>query len=163
MKVAFMDRDGVLNLKHSDVYYVTRMEDFVIVPGALEGIAALNRGGYRVMVATNQRAVAKGLLSSKALARMHTRLRQEAALHGGRIDRFYICPHDKGSCDCRKPKPGLFLLAFRDFPSIDVGGSFFAGDSDSDREAAEAAGLRFIPIKTNASLYEVLKSSGLVS
>jgi D-glycero-D-manno-heptose 1,7-bisphosphate phosphatase len=161
MKVAFLDRDGVLNLKPPNVYYVTRMEDFLISPGAVEGIAALVGLGYRVMVATNQRAVAKGLLPMEVLEAMHRRLSEAVAEAGGRIDRFYICPHEKDSCECRKPKPGLFLQAFRDYPEIDRAASFFAGDSDSDRVAADAAGLKFIPVQTNGKLDDALRSAGI--
>lgn len=156
MKVAFLDRDGVLNLKPPDIYYVTRMEDFRIAPGAAEGIAALGRKGYHVMVATNQRAVAKGLLSMEGLEAMHRRLEAAVAAQGGSIERFYVCPHEDGVCDCRKPKPGLFLRAFLDYPEIDRSGSFFVGDSESDRGAAAAAGLPFHYLETNGNLAELV-------
>ena len=162
MKAAFLDRDGVLNLKSSDHYYITSLDQFRIAPGALEGIAALTRAGYVVLVATNQRAVAKGLLDPAELDRMHAHLQAEARRAGGSIEHFYVCPHDKDVCDCRKPKPGLFRQAWQDRPDLDRNGSFFSGDSESDRAAAAAAGIRFVPIETNGNLHEALRAAGIV-
>jgi len=162
VKVAFLDRDGVLNLKPADAYYVTRLDQLELAPGAAAGVAALNRAGYLAIVVTNQRAVARGLLSLEALAAMHDKLQQEVRALGGRIEQFYVCPHEKGVCNCRKPLPGMFLDAFRDRPEIDRETSFFIGDSDSDRAAAEAAGLRFYPLETNGSLLACLRERGLV-
>ena len=162
MKVAFLDRDGVLNSKPVDAYYVTRLDQLQLLPGAGEAIAALIRSGYQVMVATNQRAVARGQLSLEGLEALHQKLQQAVRAHGGTIAQFYICPHDEGVCNCRKPLPGMFLDAFQEHPDIDREQSFFVGDSDSDRLAAEAAGLRFFPLQTNGNLLQCLREQGLL-
>jgi D-glycero-D-manno-heptose 1,7-bisphosphate phosphatase len=72
----------------------------------------------------------------------------EFAQRGATIDKVYYCPHHpdavvgvyKGRCECRKPRPGMLLQA-RDEFKIDMRHSILVGDSRSDVEAAQAAGI----------------------
>ena len=140
----FLDRDGVLNRKAADGRYVSSWEQFELLPGVEEAIARLNRSGRKAIVVTNQRGVALGLYSEADLQALHERLRAHLAAHGARLDAIYYCPHDSGQCNCRKPQPGLFEQAFRDFPDASAGNSVMVGDSLSDIEAASRLGMRSI-------------------
>ncbi|MDR3740734.1 MAG: HAD family hydrolase [Terracidiphilus sp.] len=148
----FLDRDGVINAKQPEGSYVTRWEEFQLLPGVPQSIARLNRAGIRVIVVSNQRGVALGLYTAADVEAIHTRLQQELADHGARIDAFYFCPHDKNSCECRKPLPGMFEQAQRDFPSIDAASSAMIGDSTVDVEFGRRVGMRTIFIDGDPAL-----------
>lgn len=139
IEYVFLDRDGVLNRKPAQGQYVTRVEDFVMLPGVEDAIAALNRRGRKAIVVTNQRGVALDLYSQEELERIHRELREQLAKRGAHLDGIYVCPHDAGQCNCRKPLTGLFEQAFRDFPDATANRSIMVGDSLRDVEA----GLRF--------------------
>jgi D-glycero-D-manno-heptose 1,7-bisphosphate phosphatase len=144
--VAFLDRDGVLNV---DKGYVYRPDDLEWVNGAPEAVRLLNEAGYRVIVITNQSGVARGLYDEDGVRRFHEYMQIRLAEHGAHIDAFYYCPHHPEgrvpqfaiACDCRKPKAGLLEQAERDFP-VDREQSFLVGDKDHDLQAARAFGVR---------------------
>src|SRR5712692_12048263 len=134
-KAAFLDRDGVINRKAPEGGYITRWEDLEILPGVPEGIILLTQAGYSVLAVSNQRCVAKGLLSLSELESIHERLCQELETKGASITRIYYCPHDNLTpCGCRKPAPGMLLAAARDH-GIDLQNSWMIGDSKVDIEA----------------------------
>ncbi len=141
IQFVFLDRDGVLNRKAPSGKYITCLEDFEVLPGVGEAVAALNRSGRKVFVVTNQRGVALGLYSLSDLDRMHDKLRAVLAEQGAHLDAIYVCPHDCGQCACRKPQIGLIEQAFVDFPASRPENSLIAGDSLRDIEAGLRAGL----------------------
>src|SRR5712692_8148099 len=111
---AFLDRDGVINQKATEGQYVTRWEDFHVLPGAVEAIAQLNRAGLSVIVVTNQRCVAKGLITEAELQKLHQQMLEYFAKACATIDAIYYCPHGlEPPCLCRKPAPGMLLEAAR--------------------------------------------------
>jgi D-glycero-D-manno-heptose 1,7-bisphosphate phosphatase len=142
---AFVDRDGVINEERG---YVHRIEDFRLLPGAVDGLRALHDGGFRLVVVTNQAGIARGLYGEddyRALTRhMAALLRRE----GVTLDAVYHCPHHPSAgrdglgidCTCRKPSPGMLLRA-RDELALDLGRSVMIGDKRSDLEAGRAAGV----------------------
>ena len=133
----FLDRDGVLN---EDRGYISRLEDFVMLPGAAEAVAELNRDGWLVVVFTNQSGVARGMLTAERLDEIHARLRAEIAQAGGELTAVYACPHGPESdCDCRKPRAGMLLRAAAEH-NIDLSASVAVGDSPRDIAAGHAAG-----------------------
>jgi D-glycero-D-manno-heptose 1,7-bisphosphate phosphatase len=141
-KAVFLDRDGVINRKAPEGQYVTRWEDFHILPGAAEGIAVLNRAGFSVIVVTNQRCIAKGLITAADLEKMHKRMVEFLAMAGATIDGIYYCPHElDASCQCRKPAPGMLLEAARS-RGIELSASWMIGDSKIDVEAGRSAGCK---------------------
>jgi len=147
-RAVFLDRDGVINRKPPEGDYVTRWEDFHILPGVAEGIALLNRAAFLVIVVTNQRCVAKGLMSAAELEKMHERMTEVLGKAGAIVDGTFYCPHEiEPACDCRKPAPGMLLNAAR-LHGIDLPASWMIGDSDIDVEAGRNAGcktVRLIP------------------
>jgi D-glycero-D-manno-heptose 1,7-bisphosphate phosphatase len=147
VQYVFLDRDGVINRKPPEGQTVSRWEDFNILPGVENAIARLNSAGRKVVIVTNQRAIALGLQTEKDVIELHARLREHLAAHRATIDAIYYCPHDRDQCDCRKPGPGLFQQAFRDFPDATADNSIMIGDSLSDIEAGAALGMRTIFIQ----------------
>ncbi len=136
-RVIILDRDGVLNHDRAD--YVRTPEQLQIIDGAPEAVAALNRAGYRVLIATNQACIGKGLVAPETLTAIHDKLRRKIAAAGGRIDEIFHCPHtNEDGCGCRKPAPGMLLQA-RDKWGFTPGETWFVGDTVRDMQAAKAA------------------------
>ena len=138
MSTAFLDRDGTINEKAPEGEYVTSLSQFRYLPGAEDAIRLLADAGWRVLVVTNQRGIALGRMTAEAVDEIHRHLLELP------IAAVYVCPHEKGVCDCRKPGTGLFLRAKRDFPEIDFARSVVIGDAPSDIAAGEALGCRTI-------------------
>ena len=140
MKLVILDRDGTIN-QDSD-QYIKSPSEWKPIPGSLQAIARLSQGGWRIVVATNQSGIARGLFDMAALNAIHAEMHRVVGLAGGRIDAIFFCPHAADSgCECRKPKPGLLLeIASR----MDVGLAEvpMVGDSLRDLEAAAAAGAK---------------------
>jgi len=138
MKLAILDRDGVINRDSAD--FVKIADEWIALPGSLAAIARLTQAGWKVVVATNQSGLARGLFDAAALNAMHAKMCCELAQAGGRIDAIFVCPHgpDDG-CTCRKPLPGLFHEIARRY-DISLAGIPAVGDSLRDLQAAHAAG-----------------------
>jgi D-glycero-D-manno-heptose 1,7-bisphosphate phosphatase len=142
-RAVFLDRDGVINRKLENDY-VKSWDEFQFLPCVIEAIKAINEKGYLVIVVTNQRGIAKGLMTEKDLKAIHRRMLKELKKHGARIDDIFYCPHDNSdNCSCRKPKPGMLLQAQKKW-DIDFAQSYIIGDSNSDLEAGQQVGCRGI-------------------
>jgi len=144
IQTIFIDRDGVLNRKAPEGEYVSRWDLFHPLPGAIEAVRRLNEACLPVYVVTNQRGVALGLYTMDEVNRLHARLQEEMRSHGAHVDGIFVCPHDKGVCNCRKPGPGLFEQAQALHPEIDCKTSIMIGDTLSDMEAGVRLGMRTI-------------------
>lgn len=141
MRAAFFDRDGTINVNFGHVY---RLEDLQFVPGTPEIIRGYNDAGIPVIVVSNQAGIAKGIYTEEDMHRfnryMNEQMREQ---YGAHIDAFYFCPHHPdhtGPCSCRKPEPGMLLRAAEEW-NISLEDSVMYGDKDSDRLAAERAGV----------------------
>lgn len=140
----FLDRDGVI-IEH--VHLLHRIAEVALVRGAADAIRRLNARDIAAVVVTNQSAVARGLLSEAELRAIHEEISRRLEGEGARLDGIYYCPHhpDFGAppyrrvCECRKPKPGLFLRAAADM-GIDLERSAVVGDSATDIAAGRWAG-----------------------
>jgi D-glycero-D-manno-heptose 1,7-bisphosphate phosphatase len=141
LKTVFLDRDGVVNEKMPEGEWVTRWNDFKVLPGVIEAIAALKRQGLSVIVLSNQRGIALGRFSEDDVRSIHNRFQQLLQAVGVGVDGFYFCPHDHGQCSCRKPLPGLFEQAVADRPEIHAHTSVMIGDSNSDMEFGHRLGM----------------------
>ncbi|MGE0557087.1 MAG: D-glycero-beta-D-manno-heptose 1,7-bisphosphate 7-phosphatase [Burkholderiales bacterium] len=146
MKIVILDRDGVIN--HDSASHIKSPEEWKPIPGSLEAIALLNQAGYRVVVATNQSGVGRGLFDMATLNAVHDKMHRALGLVGGRIDGIFYCPHAQdANCGCRKPKPGLLEEIARRF-GISLEGAPFIGDSLRDIEAALAVGAQPLLVLT---------------
>ena len=165
-KAIFLDRDGTIN---KYVGFLTKPEQFELLPGVAEAIKMINKSGYLAIVVTNQPVIARGDCTWEELQQIHDKMETELGKEGAFLDAIYICPHhkDKGfegerpeykfDCDCRKPKPGLLLQAARDY-NIDLSSSVMVGDSKSDAKACQNAGCNtFLLVKDGCNVEESFK------
>ena len=137
-RLIILDRDGVINQDSAD--FVKSPDEWIPLPGALEAIARMNQAGYRVVVATNQSGLGRGLFDAATLNAIHIKLKAQLAKVGGTVDAIFVCPHaPDDECDCRKPLPGLFYSIAQRF-DIDLAGLPAVGDSARDLQAAYTAG-----------------------
>jgi D-glycero-D-manno-heptose 1,7-bisphosphate phosphatase len=145
-RAVFFDRDGVVNRRRV-ADYVKEWEEFEFLPEIFDVLPRVHAAGYLAVLVTNQRGIARGLMSEDALAGIHDAMQAELARRASvRFDAIYFCPHERDAgCACRKPLPGMLVDAARDH-GIDLGRSWMIGDSESDIEAGRAAGCRTILI-----------------
>jgi histidinol-phosphate phosphatase family protein len=139
----FLDRDGVINVKKPEGEYVRIWDEFHLIPAVVDWILLFNALDFLVIVVTNQRGVARGLIRPEDLLDIHARMTSELARRGARLDDIFVCSHEEGTCDCRKPRPGLIRQAQQRW-DIDLSRSLLIGDSESDRQLAGNCGLRFL-------------------
>ena len=146
MKLVILDRDGTIN--YDSEAHIRSPEEWRAIPGSLEAIARLTQADYRIVVATNQSGIARGLFDTRTLFAIHDTLLRAAAQLGGRIDAFFFCPHaaDAG-CPCRKPQPGMLLEVSRRF-NVALDDAYMVGDARRDLEAAAAAGAKPVLVLT---------------
>jgi D-glycero-D-manno-heptose 1,7-bisphosphate phosphatase len=142
-KIAFLDRDGVINKKSKDHDYIKSWQEFEFIDGASEFIHALNIMGYKVIIVTNQRGIALGKISMNDVDNIHKNMMIKLEKNEAHIDDIYICPHDKDECKCRKPEIGLFLKAEEKY-DVDKVNSFMIGDSLTDIQAGIKYGIKSI-------------------
>jgi D-glycero-D-manno-heptose 1,7-bisphosphate phosphatase len=137
-KLIILDRDGVIN--HDSDQFIKNPEEWKPIDGSLEAIARLNQHGYRVVVATNQSGIGRGLFDMPTLNAIHDKMHKACALVGARIDAVFFCPHtSENNCSCRKPKSGMMEeIAARYNTSLT--GVPAVGDSLRDLQAAAALG-----------------------
>lgn len=140
VKLIVLDRDGVVN--HDSDAYIKSPDEWRPLPGSLEAIARLNKAGYRVVVASNQSGIARGLFDVAMLGRIHAKMHQAVAAVGGRIDAVFFCPHGPGDgCACRKPRPGMLLEVLDRFQA-QAAEVQVVGDQLRDLQAASSARCR---------------------
>lgn len=154
LRTVFLDRDGVLNEKMPEGSYVTRWDEFRILPGVPEAVARLNSAALHVVVVSNQRGIARGLYTAADVDAIHSAFQREIGISNAHIDAFFICPHDHDTCDCRKPLPGLFHQAVAQFPSITSATSVMIGDSLVDMEFGRNLGMATVLIAGDAKLHK---------
>lgn len=146
MDMILLDRDGVLNEDRPDS--VKTPDELVLLPGAAEAVARLNRAGTSVIVVTNQSIIGRGRIDEAMLARIHDRLRAELAREGAHLDAILVAPDPpEEASERRKPGPGMLHEALRRYRS-EAGKTPMIGDALGDLEAAAAAGCPRILVRT---------------
>jgi len=159
MKLVILDRDGVIN--HDSDEYIKSPAEWEPIDGSLEAIARLTSDGYRVVVATNQSGVARGLFDLNMLHRIHTRMLEAVRARGGEIEAIFFCPHGPDDeCHCRKPQPGL-LEEIAERLKVNLSGVYAVGDAERDVLAARAAGARPVLVRTGQGKLTLRKSKQL--
>jgi D-glycero-D-manno-heptose 1,7-bisphosphate phosphatase len=146
VKLIILDRDGVIN--YDSDQFIKSPQEWRPIEGSMEAIALLNQWGWRVVVATNQSGVGRGLFDMDTLAAIHDKMHRTVAQAGGRIDAIFFCPHAADSkCACRKPKPGMLLEIAERF-NVDLNDVPVVGDSLRDLQSAVAAGAQPVLVRT---------------
>jgi D-glycero-D-manno-heptose 1,7-bisphosphate phosphatase len=149
-RAVFLDRDGTLNVNHG---YVGDPANVELIPAAAEGVRALAKAGFAVVVASNQSGIARGYFTATDADAVDARVRELLAQRGAAVDAFYRCPHlpeallakPESGCDCRKPKPAMLLRAAADL-NLDLARSWMIGDRLADMQAGHAAGCRCVAV-----------------
>jgi histidinol-phosphate phosphatase family protein len=153
-----LDRDGVIIENRDD--YVRTWADVAFIPAAIEALRVIAPLDISIVVVTNQACVGKGIVTLDEAEAINARLIREVNAQGGRIDVAYLCPHRPDeSCACRKPKPGMLLRAAREH-DLKLSQSFMVGDAITDMQAAQAAGVSSILVRTGRGDYEFAAFGG---
>jgi histidinol-phosphate phosphatase family protein len=139
----FLDRDGVVNVWLPGDY-VKSWNEFRFNEGFLDFIGRYSNRFRHVLIVTNQRGVGKGVMTLEQLDQIHSRMLEEIARAGGRIDRIYLCTATDDSDPMRKPNTGMAEQAMMDYPDISMERSLMIGDQPSDRSFADNCGMRFL-------------------
>ena len=138
-KVVFIDRDGVIN---KEVGYLHKIKDFEFIDGVFDACLHFQKLGYYLIIITNQSGIARGYYNEDDFHLVNNWMIDQFENQGVSILDVFFCPHGpKSTCDCRKPKPGMFNQA-NDKYNIDVGNSWMIGDKEADIQAANAAGIK---------------------
>jgi D-glycero-D-manno-heptose 1,7-bisphosphate phosphatase len=146
MKLIILDRDGVIN--QDSAQFIKSPEEWRPIPGSLDAIARLTQWGYRVVVATNQSGIGRGLFDMDTLNAINDKMMRAVAQVGGRIEAVFFCPHAADStCECRKPRPGMLREIAARY-NADLNGVPAVGDSLRDLQAAVAVGAQPILVLT---------------
>ena len=146
MKLIILDRDGVINFDSDK--FIKSPDEWRPIPGSLEAIAKLTQAGYRVIVATNQSGVGRGLFDMATLNAIHSRMHKAVTQAGGRIEAIFYCPDPADSnSPCRKPNPGMFHAIAERF-NVSIEHVPAVGDGLRDLKAAEAVGAQPILVLT---------------
>lgn len=146
MKLVILDRDGVIN--YDSAQFIKNPDEWKPIPGSLEAIALLNQSGFRVVLASNQSGIGRGLFDMATLNAIHDKMHRALGQLGGRIDALFYCPHAaETNCNCRKPKPGMIEEIARRF-GTDLDGVPNVGDSLRDLQAGVPLGALPILVRT---------------
>lgn len=143
-RVAFLDRDGVINIDHA---YVYRQEEFEWVPGVLDAARTLYEDGWSLVIVTNQSGIGRGYYTEAQFWELTRWMTHEFEKAGAPVAHVAFCPHHpekalppyRQACQCRKPEPGM-LLSSAEALSIDLGRSIMFGDKPGDMTAGRRAG-----------------------
>ena len=146
--LVLLDRDGTLNERVEG--YVGDPADLRMLPGAAAAVRRLNEAGCRVVLVTNQRGLATGRLTPDAFEAVMARLHAELSASGAHLDRVEVCPHDEDTCDCRKPRDGMFRRALASAPWADPGRCVMIGDMPTDVTPARGLGMQGILLGEDA-------------
>jgi D-glycero-D-manno-heptose 1,7-bisphosphate phosphatase len=162
----FLDRDGVLNdlvpdPRNGCLESPLHPDDVVLLPGVVDAVNRAREAGYVIVGVSNQPAAAKGTVTLAELEAVQSRLVQLLDDAGAILDAMYICFHHpdgvvpplSGSCNCRKPRPGMLLDAAAEH-DLDLGASFLVGDTDADVGAANAAGVDAVLVEHSGSSHK---------
>lgn len=147
----FLDRDGVINHEKPNAY-ITSVENFQFIDGAIDAIVMLTKIFGRTFVVTNQQGIGKGLMTEQDFVEITDFMLQEITNAGGRIDKVYHSPYlSELNHEMQKPRVGMGLNAKQDFPEIDFQKSVMIGNSERDMEFGNSLGMKcvFIGKKSN--------------
>lgn len=164
VKIAFLDRDGVLNRSDINKGYIGHIKDFKWIPGAKKSIKFLKKKGFKIVIVSNQSGVARGYFSIKDIYKLHKYLVMQLKKINTKIDKIYFCPYHKDgivkkykkNSILRKPKIGMFLKA-SSLWKIDKKKSFMIGDQKTDMEFAKKAKIKGFLFNENNLLTFVKK------
>ena len=160
MKIIILDRDGVINQDSDN--FIKSVDEFIPLPGSVEAIARLKHAGFKVYIATNQSGISRGYYDVATLHAMHEKLAALLKEHNAEVDGIEYCPHGPDDdCNCRKPKPGMYLNIANKAGLSDLSGAIVVGDSLRDLQAAHAVHAKANLVRTGKGERTIKKGEGL--
>ena len=139
IKTIFLDRDGVIN---KEKRYVFKIKDFEFISGVFNACQYFNRLGYEIIIVTNQSGISRDYYSETDYKIITDWMVDQFKNNQINILDVFHCPHaPESNCNCRKPKPGMFTLAKNKY-NINMEKSWIIGDSETDIQAANLAGIK---------------------
>jgi D-glycero-D-manno-heptose 1,7-bisphosphate phosphatase len=138
-KIILIDRDGVINKRAPVDHYITHPDNFILISDTVDSMKALSELGFGFVIITNQAGIGRGVFSFDDLKLIHQKMNRLLTENDINILNIYFCPHAPiDDCDCRKPKPGMLLVAAERY-SLDLSQCLFIGDDPRDVIAAKNA------------------------
>jgi len=159
-KIAFIDRDGVINKKAPEHHYITSIDTFVFNKGIFGVLESLKKEGFEFIIITNQRGVARNLIKEETLHKIHDYMLSKFSEKNIDILDVLYCPHNNNECECRKPKPGLLEKACSKY-KIDIAQSILISDSYDDVKMGNKFGLKksyLVPVDKPEKTFDTTKS-----
>jgi len=160
-KYLFIDRDGVINKDPggwTETGYVSEWKDFHFIPGTLDALKILKEKGVKVIVASNQGGVNKGIYTQEQLNKVNDLMLKEIKKNQADIEEVFYCIHkDEDNCACRKPKPGMLEMAAKKY-NVDVKRIYFIGDDKKDILAGKKIGCKTILVLSGKSSLKSVES-----
>jgi len=154
-RAIFIDRDGVICRNRDD--HVKSWEEFTFLPGVFEALARLARLDLYIIIITNQAIINRHIVPTEVVEDIHARMVRAIEAAGGRVDRVMYCPHrPEEQCPCRKPQPGLLLMAAEEL-GLDLSRSYLIGDAETDMQAGRAAGCRRYLVLTGRGRRQLIR------
>ena len=149
MNVAFLDRDGTLLWEPPETERIDSLAKFRILPGVVEGLAALRNRGFTLVMVSNQDGLGTAAYPQAAYDAVQAELVDQLENRGISLSKVFICPHvAEERCPCRKPRTGLVDDFLRREP-VDLASSLMIGDRETDGAFAANVGVRFVRMETN--------------
>lgn len=160
-KIAFIDRDGVINQKPADQHYVLNIDEFIINAGIFSLLDTLKKDGFEFIIVTNQRGIARGLFNENDLQKIHDFMKKELTKKNIDILDIFYCPHNNNECDCRKPNPGLLKQSCKKY-NIDIKQSILVSDTKEDTDMGNDFGLKvsfLVPVNQPEAVIKTYKDT----
>ncbi len=162
MKVAFLDRDGTIVKDYPDSEWAS-IKTLEFLKGSIEALKYMQSKGFEIIIITNQYLIGEKIITLEDYQSFNDLFLKTLEQKGVDILDIFYCPHARSeNCKCIKPNPGLINQALHKYPSIDLRGSFYVGDSLCDRELAKSFNLTFyginLPCKNKVSSLIEVKS-----
>ena len=153
-RAVFLDRDGTLI---EEAGYLNALERLKFFPYTVDAVRLLNRGGFAVVLVTNQAGIARGIVKPAFVTKAYEYISERLAIGGAKLDGLYYCPHHPDGiveglnrrCACRKPGTGMLVQAAADL-DLDLSQSFVVGDRWHDIKCGQNAGTRSVLVRTGS-------------
>lgn len=167
-KIAFLDRDGVINRSDIKNGYIGKKKYFKLMPGVIKSIRYLKSLNYKVVVVSNQSGVARGYFTINDVYKVHKHLQNILKKNNSSLDKILFCPFYKNgiikkykkNSSLRKPNIGMFKIINKRW-KVNKKKSFMIGDQFTDIQFAKKSGIKGFLFKKK-NLYKFIKSKKFI-
>ena len=154
-KILLIDRDGVINHKAPKGEYIDSWDQFSFIRKNIQGMKSLSNSGFSFIIISNQAGIGRKMVSEETVRSINEKMKNALEQEGIKILGIYVCPHHwEDNCFCRKPNPGLFFKATKEW-LFRLDKTIFIGDDPRDCQAAYNAGCGSIYIGDKSELKDL--------